>query len=575
MLKKLAYGSLVLLLCVLIALTGCSTENSGKGESAEPSGQGTQGQGTEEGSGYTAVGTYPIVKDKITMSIFTRQDPKIEDYTTNEYTKYYEEKTNIHVDWQTVPTAALAEKLQVTLAGGKLPDVIMNAGLTPSQVVAYGSQGIFIPLNDLIDKYAPNIKQMMELSPDSKKYMYTPDGNIYGIPRFSGMMRHSRLPFKLWMNKTWLDKLNLEVPSTTEELYNVLKAFKTQDPNGNGKQDEVPYAGSAENAFDPYDYPDSYLMQSFIFYDRDNYVMVEDGKIIFAADKPGFKEGLKYMHRLVSEGLLLPESFTQDRKAMTALAENPDANLLGAGTSLWWGFFTVPDGPRYNEYIPVSIMAGPDGKRYGLDRGDSTRPADFVITKDAKDPIAAIRWLDHFYDKQNETMFKTGWSPTYGQEGKHWEKVDKPGEVGIDGKTKVTFRILVTPGTAGNYYWNQTVPSWSSDETQEWLGTYEVTPEMEMERVLYRTTVDMYLPYSNLEKKLPFMYFMPEDLTKFGDLQTNITNTVQQFLLRFVTGSMDIEKDWNKYLKELESAGLQQYLEVLQKTYDMNQQSKQ
>jgi putative aldouronate transport system substrate-binding protein len=554
-LRLVANSSIILSLCGSIALAGCTADEK-KMSDKKP---------IKDTSSVGEAGTFPIVKDKLNIKVFTRQDPKVEDYSydKNDFTKYYEDKTNIHVDWQAIPTSALAEKLQVTLAGGDLPDVFMSAGLSPSQLVAYGSQGLFLPLNDLIEKYGPNIKKMMQEAPASKKYLYTPDGKIYGLPRYSENV-HPSMPNKLWMNKVWLNNLGLQIPTTTEEFYKVLKAFKTQDPNRNGKQDEVPYAGSAENAFDPFDQPDSYLMQSFIFYDRDNYVMMDNGKVVFSADKPGFKEGLKYIRRLISEGLLTPESFTQDRKALTALAENPGANLLGAGTSLWWGFFTVPNGPRYKEYAPVSILAGPDGQRYGFDRGESVKPAEFVITKNAKNPEAIMRWIDHIYDRR--AMFETGWNPNFGQEGKQWEKI-KPGTFGLDGKTAAEYRNIIAPGTAGSFYWNQTAPNWSNTKN---YYRYEVTPEMENEKVLYDTTVNMYKPYSMPDKKLPFLFFLPDDLSKYGDLQKNMTNTVQQFLLKFVTGNLDIDKDWDKYLKELNNAGLSEYLAILQKTYDLN-----
>lgn len=542
---------LVWLLCGTVVLSGCTGNPSPGGETAA------------DQKKVSAPGTFPIVDEKITIKLFTKHDPKVEDYATNEFTKWYEEKTNIHIDWQTVPVSALAEKLQVTLAGGDLPEVIMTAGLTPSQLVAYGSQGLFLPLNDLIDQYAPNIKKMMEQVPESRKYLYAPDGNIYGLPRYSENV-HTSMPKKLWINQKWLDNLGLQMPETTEDLYNVLKAFKTKDPNGNGKADEIPFAGATQDNNEP----ESFIMQSFLFFDRDTYVMVENDKIVFTGDSEGYKEGLKYLRRLIQEGLLAPESFTQDRKALTALSEAPEGARLGAAPGLIWTQFSVSNSPlgRDKEFVPVPILAGPDGKRYGFDKGESVIPAEFVITKNAKNPEAAIRWINFFYDSSQ--MLETGMSPSYGIEGVHWEKIE-PGKFGLDGVTPAEFRILVQPGTPGNYYWNQSVPSYSTVKT---MYRYEVTPEMDSEVVLYNTTKELYKPYSMLDKKLPFLYFMPEDLAKYGDLQKNIVGVVRQFMLKFVTGNLDIDKDWDKYIQELNNAGLKQYVDILQETYDKNKE---
>lgn len=94
------------------------------------------------------------------LKVFTAHDTFVENYETNDFTKWYEEKTNIHVEWEAVPSSAAKEKLQVKLATADLPDIFMNTGLTESQMVMFGAQGVFVPLNGLTAKYAPNVKNM-------------------------------------------------------------------------------------------------------------------------------------------------------------------------------------------------------------------------------------------------------------------------------------------------------------------------------------------------------------------------------------------------------------------------------
>ncbi|MDB5083167.1 MAG: transporter substrate-binding protein [Bacilli bacterium] len=535
---------------VLVVMTGCGSQNSAGGLPSNT------GNGTK-------AGTYPIVSQKETLKVLTKQEPYVEDYNTNDFTKFLENKTNIHVDWQVIPAADAKTKIQVQLAGGQLPDIFMNDSLSDSQIVDYGTQGVFIPLNQLIDKYAPNIKKMMDQNPNLKQYMVAPDGNIYNIPDVGGVL-HTAMPKKMWIYKPWLDKLGLKVPTTTAELYNVLKAFKTQDPNGKGN--EIPLSGASANA--PVNAsnnePESFIMQSFIYYDRTTYLYLNNGQVQFSADKPAFRDGVKYMRQLVQDGLLQPEAFTQDRKALTALAEDPSGDRLGAATSLYWGHFTIDNGPsgRYKDYVAVPVLAGPDGKRYGYDRGYPVTAGGFAIAKDCKDPIAAIRWMDYFYNEQ--AQLDEGWSPYWGQIGVGWKKPDA-GIKGIDGRTP-TYEAIIPFGTKTNSRWSQTNPGY---QTPDYILSEAATPASENEVRLFDATNQLYKPYSDAQQQVPHMFFSDEDLAKNGDLQKNLDNIVQQFLIKFATGNLDVnnDSDWNKYLKELDNAGLKQYVQIYQDNY--------
>src|SRR5699024_5514757 len=107
----------------------------------------------------------------------------------------------------------------------------------------YVNQEVIVPLNDLIEEYAPNIKKAMEEYPRFKKMSTAPDGKIYGIPQLNDCY-HCSYPAKYWINTKWLKDLDMEMPKTTEDFKKVLEAFKTQDPNGNDKADEVPLSGA-------------------------------------------------------------------------------------------------------------------------------------------------------------------------------------------------------------------------------------------------------------------------------------------------------------------------------------------
>jgi len=557
--KKMVYSCLALVL--VMAISACNNSNNTASPSEPASSSPAAAAIASSGAPTTAVnedgvtpaGTYPIVEEPLTLKVFSVKPDNVLDLNTNEFTQWYEEKTNIKVDWDLVPKTGSAERLQVTLAGGKFPDVFLTANLTMPQLVTYGSQGIFLPLNDLIDQYAPNVKKMMEQSPYIKDYMTAPDGNIYALPNF-GETLHTSMPKKGWIYQPWLDELGLQMPTTTDEFYNVLKAFKAAHP------DAAPYSGAAAANNEP----ESYIMQSFLFYDNSNYLYMDNGQLKFVTDSPNYQEGLRYLHKLAQEGLLQKEAFVQDRKALTALAENPGEPKVGAVASLFWGHFTVNDGDsgRYLAYQALPVLKGPDGKAYGNDRGFAPNQIGaFTITNMAKNPAAAMRWIDWFFDTDN--MYTDGWSSFLGKEGVGWERAGA-GEVGLDGQP-AKYKVLQTFGVDQNHHWSQTAPTYQSDAFRR--AQAAVTDD-DQETRLYQVTKEKYVPYSAIEMKVPPVYMSADDLTKFGDIQHNIVELVKQFEVGFITGSLDLDKDWDKYLKQLGSAGLADYRVLMNKSLE-------
>ncbi|MEG0766616.1 MAG: extracellular solute-binding protein, partial [Clostridia bacterium] len=255
------------------------------------------------------VGELPIAKQTTKLSLLMAQDTLVEDYETNAFTKFIEESCNVDLEFVLLPAADAADKLAVMISSGeKLPDVV-NFPLSVDKTYRYAQAGAFLPLNDYYKQYAVNFPKVMEMYPEFEieKYITCPDGNLYSVPSFFKGI-HDETKYKYWINMTWLKNLGMEVPTTTEELYTVLKAFKEKDPNGNNKQDEYPIAGGTGWSQDP----TIFLMNSFIFDDSNDRFIVEDGKVDVAYTKDAWREGLLYMRRLVDEGLLSPISFTQD-----------------------------------------------------------------------------------------------------------------------------------------------------------------------------------------------------------------------------------------------------------------------
>ncbi|MGZ9583270.1 ABC transporter substrate-binding protein [Paenibacillus marinisediminis] len=565
--KRLWFTRLfAVLMCTALLMSACSS-NKGT-EQVQPVKEEKQEVKSEEKKEEAAApiekGTFPLSKEKVTLKVMIPSNSLVENFETNEFTKWYEEKTNVKVEWTIVPEQSAQEKLNLMLASNDYPDVIMGFGVTPAQQMIYGKQGVFLPLNEYIDKYSVNLVKAFEENKVIKPSITAPDGNIYALPEINDCY-HCSMAQKMWIYKPWLDKLNLQVPTTTEELYTVLKAFKEKDPNGNGKPDEVPLSG-APRGKGWLSSIDGFIMNAFVYnsvFNESRYHMyIENNKVQVSYNKPEWQEGLKYLNKLYSEGLIDPQVFTQDGDQLLKLGENAEVPLLGVALGGHQGMFTQIAGEsgRWLDYVTVPALKGPNGVQYAGYTPFGYSVGKFLITKNAKDPELAFRWADGFYDE--ETSLRT----TIGRPDQEW-RAAKEGEIGINGKPAKWARLMEY-GQIQNIHWEQTGPTYRSNDLR--LG--EVAPndgKPNLEVILYNETKKNYEPYRpDASMAMPQLFFTDEESSELSDLSKTINDYVDEMMARFVIGDADIEKDWDSYLQTLDSMNLPRFLEIYQQALD-------
>lgn len=545
--------SFVMLATVFAAvLSGCSGNNNTDSPSA-----------TASGSTNTGSASQPVE-----VSVLAVQESGI-DIPTNKFTAHVEDKFNIKFDWQINPSDGAKEKRQISLASGDYPDAYLLTAyideFSQGDVLKYGQQGVLIPLNDLIEQYAPNIKAAMEKTPAMKSLITAPDGNIYGLGAYAECF-HCSYPNKMWINTEWLKKLNLEEPKTTEEFKQMLEAFKTQDPNGNGKADEVPLSGSTED-FGVRIIP--YLMNSFVYDDDRNYLNLTDGKVESAAIKPEWKEGLAYIKSLYDAGLIDPGAFTQNAEAFKKIGENAEAEILGAGAGMHPAIFVNIDAgnTRSAHYNPLAPLTGPQGISYAThDAGGVSPGAKFVITNKASKEaqVALIKMVDYMFTPEGQTNAASG------MKGIDWTDPAE-GDVALGKDVKPVIKAIpVAEGEAPrNAGWSGMGHFYMPKEYRDtWVQGTDIYASNGYERRLYDAT----LLYEGHEPKELFpiwaIWIDPSEIDEASMLQTNLKNYIEQNELQFITGNKDLNKDWDAYVKGLKDLKLDRYLEILQKAYD-------
>ncbi|WP_107841028.1 extracellular solute-binding protein [Metasolibacillus meyeri] len=532
--KRRVYGLVASMMLATSILTACGD----KGGSNEANATGNLENLNETGM--------PIVKEQINVNGFAAKFFASQDWSNLMLWQEYEKMSNIHINWTTVQTEALAEKKNLLLAAGDYPDIFFASAFSRTDLIKYGQQGVFIALNDYIDKYAPNFKKVLEEYPSVKQGITMADGNIYGFPTIYDPKFDSLRVGAPWINQEWLDNLGLKSPETTEELYQVLKAFKEQDPNGNGIQDEQGWGTG-------------YGIRQHINFLRGTFGLNKQGTMNINLDfKPGteefrfvpttdeYKQLLQFLNRLYSEGLINQDVFTTEPQKFAAEAAKGTFGMLSE--------VDPKELFKLDNYVGAQVLEGPNGdRRYTAMSNGLGNLGMFVITDKAKDPVAMVRWIDHLYGQEGTKMFFMGFEGvTYEEDAEGNFKYLDTITNNPDGKNldQAISDYLTWPG---GYY--------PGIVTQKYFQGAEAK-----ENSLKNAAQVM--PYAlNDDDIIPGLNFTLEENDQIVTILTDIQTYIDEMAANFITGKASFDK-WDEYTKTIEKMGLEKYMKVAQSAYD-------
>jgi putative aldouronate transport system substrate-binding protein len=328
-----------------------------------------------------------------------------------------------------------------------------------------------------------------------------------------------------------------------------LIAFKTQDPNGNGKADEIPISfiskpGGEDMAF---------LFASFGLGENwDHTVVTNDGKVTFTASDAGYKEGIKFMNDLFKEKLIDVEAFEQDWN--TYLAKGKDNRY---GVYFTWDKANITG--MNDKYDVMPPLAGPEGNvnvartnGMGFDRGR------MVITSANKNLELTAKWIDELYDPVQSVQNNWG---TFGDK--------KQQNIFEYDKDKNMLKHLPLEGTAPVELRQKTNIGGPLAILDEYYGTVTTKPDDAAWRL--GLLKDVMVPHMKAENIYPKVFFSLKDLDKLSTIEADLFPYVMRKRAEWIQNGK-VDQEWDAYLKELDRLGLKDWLKIKQAGYDRNQQ---
>lgn len=501
----------------------------------------------------------------ITITIGLLEDVNVQDYETNEFTLWLEEQTGYNLEFYYYAASANDAKSQVSTMvaiGEDLPDIVWNVPLGSGVIQEFGEDEYIIDLSPYFeDKEKSKVfwDRMAELPEDYQDTIMRTitdkkTGAIYSFPHAEYTVIDT-MAYQVYINQEWLDALSLEMPTDTESLYNVLKAFLTQDPNGNGQVDEIPLigAGLSGNVI-------NWLVNMFTYVDSRTWNVDENGKLYLPQITDEFREALKYINKLVAEGLMPDSVFSMswtDVKGLlnqadgvekigifvghpTLVAEMGNEAIYAYEALPYWGNAVMNDNQLYN-------------KTY--------------ISTGCENPDAAWEVLMTMCSKEASYRMR------YGNKGTDWVDADEGATsyLGLPAEIKVINEAQAT--SQGNESWKEISATIMNNAENEASQLDEDTNEWTKKKL--QIMADCYEYFQEGMKNNPavtcpkLIYSLEESEMTINE-RSNCSNYLNQMRSNFCIGINDPSDDaqWNEYVKEVETLGLAAWRDQAQQIYD-------
>lgn len=471
------------------------------------------------------------------------------------WTKDLAKACDCTIQWQETASSSWTQQKQASLAAGDVADVTIG-GYGAGDWGDYSS--LFLDLNSELGSM-PNLQKTFTGSPYSKTAS-TWDGKIYGAPSVAtGLASNSSS--HMFINKKWLDKLGLAVPTTWSELKTVLEAFKNDDPNGDGKHDEIPLDFNALSADGWSLFQPNVLLGSFgipVSGGGGIGMYAQDGKIKNYLTDPAYKDLAKYLHSLWSEGLISNEAFTQDWSKYISTAKG-DGDVAKVGVTWMWTPSDIFGSKLASQYVTIPQLStddAPNAKKTWFFNGDSLNYSAnrISVAANVKNKEAALKLVDAMYTPDLSVQMR------YGAFG-----------VGVKKNGDKDYTVLPPADSTKNASDWQFMNS-LGDAAPGWVTQPGVKITLPKEHVEVRGVDKVYdKDYANLNLNKDIIYggvsFNADENKQYALNNTGITQAAMSKFSQWVTKG-GVDNDWDNYVSELNKNNLNQQIQLQQQAYD-------
>jgi len=457
------------------------------------------------------------------------------------------EYANVEIEWIDWPSSVLSERMALAFNTGDYPDAVFGAWvMNMGHVMNFSSQGMLVPIDPYFTpEIMPNWTRLITERPSWRTGLTTPDGHVYSLASLAELSLRPIQDAHI-INRTWLDRLGLDMPTTTDELKDVLIAFR--DAGDELGSEVIPMSLHWNNHIRGQHSIMGWWGHAGMHGGGFN---IRDGQVVWDAVQPEYKEMIQFLSELHAEGLLDQEIFTQTNATYLAKILRDYDQMVGVFVDWCIGYprNTNIDSEYEFELIPP-LRAHPDVEpRWQARVTPITANMGFMMT-DAADPALRpyiLSFIDLFYD--TEISIRNFYGEVdhniYHVEGIYWNFVHGASQPMSEREQLVMTNRGLWGVLEEEFAWHTVT------QTQEW--------NLE--------TIDMYYDYMN---PTPFvsLWAYPEEAEEISILSADLDNFALVQAAHWVSGGGNIADEWDAYLAQLDAMGLGRLLEIQQNIWN-------
>jgi putative aldouronate transport system substrate-binding protein len=487
--------------------------------------------------------TYPIKSDQtltywlILQANVTAGGKGAKNLNETPFDKEMQKQSGIKVEY-VYPTGSASEQLNLMIASGEMPDIIewswpsFKGG--PDKLI---DDEVILKLNDVFDKYAPNLKKILKTEPELDKSIKTDTGAYYVFPwiREPNIVAYGPI-----IRGDWLSELGLEMPQTIDDWEKMLREFKNKK---NAGAPLSAYAG------------DLYSIFSGAFGVRNGYYL-QDGKIKYGITDPRFKDFLTTMRKWYKDGLIDPNYATLSGKVL-------DSNLMGgqtgatiayagSGIGVWMNAMASKD-PKF-DLVGSPYPVAKKGDKYVGDyfSGNTNKLGlnfgSYGCAINPKSPNIelAARFLDFGYTEKGKLAYN------FGTEGVSYTMVN--------GQPKYTDEILKNPnGLSVGQAIAQYGRASNSGPFVQMLAYETQYMTLKQQNDARKNWTDS----QGINVGIPTITPLTEEASTLTSLKNDINTYVNDMILKFIIGKEPIE-NFDKFAEHIKQLNVDKVLEINQ-----------
>lgn len=571
--KRKQILSVVLAAAMSVTLfAGCGQKNEeSKVQESSSQAVSSEAQGSTEQAGEEDPYKDVRISDEVvTLTVAGPSGATAQDWNSTLQFQEYEKRLGIKLDATTYSNEQWSSKYTLMMAADEMPDILAlgQQQIARSEMQQYADEGYLLDFSKYLD-IMPNVSRLMEENPGWAKSITFDNGAIYGFTSLNdtGAATYAEYCF---LNQSWLDNLGLERPTTLEEFYNVLKAFKEQDANGNGDpDDEIPFAYAAGRRWGVVPIRYAFGIDDTREMFDDPLWTQKDGKVGLWNTTDNYKEYLKFMHKLYAEGLMNEDAFVVDAAELDTLGQE---NKIGYIANSWKVGATkeLQDEMKWYQVVGFT-QEGYQDEQVWVKKNTYGTQIRLMANADTKYPEIIAKFVDYLYSPEGCLSTMNG----YPDVTFDWVEVDgykiadhaeKAKEAGLD-TAEYRNKVLAIGSVNLCEYAEGTIYDMLNNiDVKELTDTNSACWEVAGVNAL--RTEGMRRSTTVLKDVYPTLFYTDTESAERAIIITDITNYFGNMVAQFVTGQLDIDAEWDNYLKKLDDMGLPRLLEIEQAAYD-------